>query len=171
MVAYLLFETDRLRGRRLTRADAGAMLAVYGDGPAMRYVGDGSAADAAEIDAWIGVTLRNYDTRGYGMIALEHRADGVIAGFAGLVHPGGQLVPELKYAFQRSYWGAGLATEAAVAMLRWGHRSLGLEEIIATIHPDNAASRRVLEKVGMVFRGARLDAQGEEEDWFASRRP
>lgn len=171
MTAHLLFETDRLRGRRLTRADAEAMLAVYGDGPAMRYVGDGSAADAAEIDAWIGVTLRNYQTRGYGMIALEHRADSAIAGFAGLVHPGGQALPELKYAFERDYWGAGVATEAADAMLDWGHGALGLEEIIATIHPDNAASRRVLEKVGMVFRGSRLDAEGEEEDWFSSRRP
>ena len=171
MTAHMLFETDRLRGRRITRADAEAMLAVYGDGPAMRFVGDGSAADAAEINAWIGVTLDNYDTRGCGMLALEHRADGVVAGFAGLVHPGGQALPELKYAFRQTYWGVGLATEAAAATLRWGRGALGLEEIIATIHPLNLASRRVLDKAGMLYRGSRLDAEGDEEHWFSLPSP
>ena len=59
-------------------------------------------------------------------------------------------------------------TEAAAATLRWGREALGLEEIIATIHPLNRASRRVLEKVGMLYRGSRLDAEGDEEHWFSS---
>ena len=164
-----LFVTERLAGRRLTRADADAMLAVYADEDAMRFVGDGSAADRAEIDAWIGVTLGNYATRGYGMVALEHREDGTVAGFAGLVHPGGQREPELKYAFHRRYWGRGLATEGARAMLAWGHGDLGLDEIIATIHPDHVVSRRVLERVGMVSQGQRTDADGKAEEWFVWR--
>lgn len=166
-----LFVTERLRGRRISRADAAAMLAVYGDPGAMRYVGDGTPADAAEIDAWIEVTLGNYATRGYGMIALESIDERRIAGFAGLVHPGGQTLAELKYAFHRDFWGKGLATEAARAMLAWGQGSFGLAEIIATVHPDHTVSQRVLEKAGMIFRGRRTDADGVPEAWFAWTAP
>lgn len=145
----LLFETERLRARMLTPADADALHAVYGDAEAMRWVGDGQPLDHATCVRWIGVTQRNYAKRGYGMSALELRSTGAVVGFCGLVHPGDQRHAELKYAFLRTLWGLGLASEAAQAMLAYGARQHQLYEIIATAAPDNAASRRVLSKAGM----------------------
>ncbi|MCH2099874.1 MAG: GNAT family N-acetyltransferase [Pseudomonadales bacterium] len=84
------------------------------------------------------------------MLALEHRADGLIACFEGLVPPGGQGLLELKYAPWRIEW--GLVAEAAAATLRWGREAHGLEEIIAGLHPRNRALRRALERAG-VFSG------------------
>jgi ribosomal-protein-alanine N-acetyltransferase len=58
---------------------------------------------------------------------------------------------EVAYLLGKLYWGQGLATEAALAGLRYGFQVLELETIVAIVHPENAASRRVIEKLGMPF--------------------
>ena len=112
-----IFETSRLLGRHLEPGDLGAMLEVYGDADAMRWVGDGQPLEESQCARWLEVTENNYRLRGYGMSTLVERASGEVVGFCGLVHPGGQSEAEIKYALKRRYWGLGLATEAARAML------------------------------------------------------
>jgi RimJ/RimL family protein N-acetyltransferase len=48
------------------------------------------------------------------------------------------------------HWGCGYATEAAASLLRFGQETLRLRDITATCKPENTASARVLEKIGMV---------------------
>jgi RimJ/RimL family protein N-acetyltransferase len=148
-VSDALFETERLVVRRLRRDDLGALLAVYGDRDAMRWVGDGEPLSRADALRWLDVTEHNVATRGYGMCALVDRATDAVVGFAGLVHPGGQAEAEIKYALARAHWGRGLATEAARGLLAWGARAFGLTRVIATTAPANHASHRVLRKAGM----------------------
>lgn len=62
---------------------------------------------------------------------------------------------EVKYAFLRSYWGQGLATEAVAALLAFAGEILGIEHVIATVAPDNTASHRVLAKARMTQRSPR----------------
>ena len=135
------------------------MFAVYGDADAMRWVGGGEPITQEGCAKWLEVTANNYRVRGYGMFALLDRRTGEVVGFCGLVHPGGQVDAEIKYALKRSYWGAGLATEAASAMLAYGATTHNLAEIIATTAPENAASHRVLLKAGM--RRAELRDNGD----------
>ena len=144
-----VFETARLRARRIDEPDVDAMLAVYGDREVVRFVGDGEPLDRAACQRWVEVTLENYRRRGYGMLALESRADGAVVGFCGLVHPGGQEDAEIKYAFLRSQWGQGFAGEAAPALLAWGAGARGLRRVIATVDPGHEASQRVLARAGM----------------------
>jgi len=56
---------------------------------------------------------------------------------------------EIGWVFHRAYHGQGYATEAAVALLRYGFEVLHLHRIIATCQPENVASWRVMEKLGM----------------------
>ena len=105
---------------------------------------------------WLEVTERNYAQRGYGMFTLEDRSSGGVVGFCGLVHPGGQPEPEVKYAFKRRVWGQGLASEAIPALLAFGHRAFGLARIIATVAPDHGASQRILHKCGATQLADRL---------------
>lgn len=58
---------------------------------------------------------------------------------------------ELLYALDRTAWGRGLATEAAGAALAYGFEVAGLGRIIGITRPANAASRRILEKLGMRY--------------------
>lgn len=167
----MLFHTPRLTVRHLDERDEGAMLDVYGDAGAMRWVGDGQPLDRETCQRWIAVTLNNYAARGYGMCAVVLRASGHIAGFAGLVHPGQQRLPEIKYALLRAHWGQGLATELVAAMLADSRGRLGLGEIIATVAPANAASQRVLAKAGMHTLPPRLNDDGSTSLMFSTRRP
>ncbi|MEZ4240466.1 MAG: GNAT family N-acetyltransferase [Myxococcota bacterium] len=153
----LVFATARLAGRRLVPDDAAALLAVYGDPEVARYVGDGQPLSPEESVRWVDVTHRNYALRGYGMFALELDETGELVGFAGLVHPGGQAEPELKYALGRPFWGRGLATEAARGLVAHGREAFGLARIIATVDPRNLASQGVLAKAGFAPAGARDD--------------
>lgn len=160
------FETPRLVAHRIGEGDVDAMLAVYGDREAMRWVGDGEPLDRAGCVRWVEVTLRNYATRGYGMWALRERASGQVIGFGGIVHPGGQPEAEIKYAFLRAAWGRGLATEAAAALLAHATGPLGLARVIATVAPANLASQRVLEKAGMARGALRSNEEGSTTQMF-----
>ena len=148
-MAAALFETQRLLCRRWIPADFEPLFAIYSDPIAMRWVGEGQPITREECEAWFHVTEANYTKRGYGMFALEEKASGNVIGFCGLVHPGGQELPEVKYAFLRSCWGGGLASEAVPALLAYGTQQLALHHIIATVAEDNLASQRVLAKSGM----------------------
>lgn len=158
--------TPRLQLRRLAADDVDALLAVYGDPLVVRWVGDRQPLPRAECQRWVDVTHRNYARRGYGMFALD-RLDGERAvGFCGLVHPGDQPEAEIKYALRRDQWGQGLATEAARALLAWGAAQCGLQRVIATAHPDNEASHRVLQKAGLRRGALRRNDDGSHTQLF-----
>lgn len=155
-----LFETPRLVARRITLEDVPAMLAVYGDREAMRYVGDGEPLDEAGCRGWVEVTDRNFERRGYGMVAFVERATGQAVGFGGVVHPGDQPEVEVKYAFRRDRWGEGFATEAVVELMRHAERVWDVRRVIATVDPANRASQGVLAKVGFVHAEDRRNEDG-----------
>lgn len=167
----VLFHTERLRVRPLVDGDQAALLQVYGDADAMRYVGDGQPLSAALCDEWVHVTARNRTTRGYGMNAVEHVLTGQVLGFCGLVHPGGQVQAEVKYAFARAHWGQGHAREVVPALLHHGFVRHGLPEIIATVHPDHAVSARVLHGAGLRRQPDRHNADGSVSQVWALQRP
>ena len=100
------------------------------------------------------------------MFALEEQGSGTAIGFCGIVHPGGQIEPEVKYAFLRSHWGRGLATEAVVGLLEYGGRSHALTHIIATTDPANTASHRVLRKAGFERSELRDNDDGSQTQLF-----
>lgn len=159
-MSAILFRTARLDVRALGPDDVDDLLAVYGDPEAMAPLGDGEVLSGERCAAWVEVTARNVAERGYGMSALVERATGTVVGFAGLVHPGGQVEAELKYALRRDAWGRGLGTEAARGVLAWGATAFDLPRVVATVHPGNVASRRVLAKVGMREEDPRTEDDG-----------
>jgi len=81
-------------------------------------------------------------------LAIERRGDRKVLGVVALDRAEGATSAELGYWIGRPYWGDGLATEAARALLAHGFDDLGLTEVTATVSPDNPASARVLEKLG-----------------------
>jgi RimJ/RimL family protein N-acetyltransferase len=161
-----MFETKRLRVRRLTPDDFDAMYAVYSDRDAMRWVDDGQPICQERCRQWIEVTQQNYARRGYGMSTAELLCDDSVVGFCGLVHPRGQATAEVKYALLRTHWGQGFATEMAQGMIDFGHQQFGIKQIIATIARENVASQRVIEKVGMQCIESREEDDGTLTDVF-----
>lgn len=91
---------------------------------------------------------------GFCFWAAEERTTGAFVGSIGLMRVpyDAHFTPavEVGWRIARSFWGAGIAPEAAEACLRHGFVALGLPEIVANTVPGNAKSRRVMEKIGMV---------------------
>lgn len=148
-MSVIVFRTERLLVRRLRSADLPAIHTVYGDADAMKWVGNGTPISYEDCARWMELTQRNYDVRGYGMFAVERLSVPGVIGFCGLVHPNNQLDTEIKYAYNRLFWGLGYATEAAKGLIEYGATAHKLVRIIASTDPANLASHQVLIKAGL----------------------
>jgi RimJ/RimL family protein N-acetyltransferase len=146
-----IVETTRLQMRRMTYDDVAALLTVFGDAEVMRFYT--APFDCQRMQEWVDWNQRSYTKCGYGLWALILRDTGELIGDCGLVN---QLVEdvqevEIGYHIRRDLWRQGLATEAALACRDYGFNNLGCKRLVSLIHPQNAASRRVAEKVGMTL--------------------
>lgn len=83
----------------------------------------------------------------YGLLAVQRLSDDAVLGYCGLIEGDGDQDPELAFELLRRFWGQGYAIEAATAVVGWA-RSSGHRSLRATVWDWNAASRRVLAKVG-----------------------
>jgi RimJ/RimL family protein N-acetyltransferase len=101
---------------------------------------------------------------------VEDKATSAFIGFIGLLYqeewPEGEHKTEVGWRIDRLFWGRGLATEGALASLRYGFEELRLERIISIAHPANLASRRVMEKAGLTLRGE-TRWRGTDVVWYA----
>lgn len=149
-ISYLT--TGRLLLRRFTPQDRDDLMGVFGDAEVMRF-GDG-VKSAAWVTGWLRDRLEDYARRGYGPYAVLRRDTLAFIGYCGLFYfpnVNGQAEIEIGYRLVRAAWGNGFATEAALAVRDAAFSTLGLRRLIAMIDPDNSASIRVAEKIGMRY--------------------
>ena len=88
--------------------------------------------------------------------AIERRGDGRLMGSIGLIADSARQygsVRSVGYSLGTAYWGRGYMTEALRAVTEYGFERMSLDLISATCYPDNARSRRVLEKCGFAYEG------------------
>ncbi|MBN1285178.1 MAG: GNAT family N-acetyltransferase [Anaerolineae bacterium] len=148
-----VIETDRLRLRPFAPDDAPIYAEViFADPDVTRYLPASQAAPLDRATRAIAMFADAWAANGYSIWAVERLSDGLFVGACGLMNiPDAPEEVELAYEFGKVYWGQGYATEAARACLRYGFEVGGLSQIVALAIPENAASRRVMEKLGMTF--------------------
>lgn len=149
-----VIETARLRLRPFTPADLDELAALLSDPTVMRYIGveGGKPLTRAETADVLARTVAGWQKNGFGRWAVLHKATARLIGLCGFrLH---ESTPELLYLLGNAHWGQGLAAEAARASLRYGFAELRFERIVAFTRPENVASQRVLQKLGMRFDGA-----------------
>ena len=99
-------------------------------------------------------------------LAVALKETGRVIGGVGLrVSRPQHFAGDMGYVFDPQYWGRGYCTEAAGALLEFGLRDLNLHRIYATCDPDNRASARVMEKIGMRYEGRLRDYTWEKGKW------
>jgi RimJ/RimL family protein N-acetyltransferase len=146
-------DTARLVLRRWAGHDVAPLAAINADPEAMRWIGDGSTRTEEQTRASIEAWERQWDTRGFGLFAVQVRETGELAGLTGLAVPSflPEIMPAVEIAWRlgRAFWGQGIATEAARAALRFGLADRGLERIVSIVQTGNDASERIMVKLGM----------------------
>ena len=113
----------------------------------------GGVASEDETAEWLERNLRHWAENGFGMFVFRDRETGELVARAGLrrIELGGRDEVEVAYAIVAERWGEGLATEIAEALVALAFERLGLPDVVAYTLPTNGASRRVMEKVGLVY--------------------
>ena len=151
----VLLETERLVLRRFAEADADDLFDLHGDPEVMRFLtgGEPTPRDVIE-DETLPRFLRSYErVEGFGFWAAVERSAGEFLGWFEFRPPegAGPGEVELGYRLRRCAWGRGYATEGARALIRDGFTRLGVRRVVAQTMAVNAASRCVMEKVGMTY--------------------
>ena len=113
----------------------------------------GGLRSAAETERFLHAQIAHWDRHGFGLFVFRERTSGAFVGRGGLRHVelAGRDEVELAYAVMAACWGQGLATEMAQAILRLGFYTIGLTDIVAFTLTTNAASHRMMEKLGFFF--------------------
>jgi RimJ/RimL family protein N-acetyltransferase len=165
----VVLETPRLRLRAFRSHDLDAYAAMCADPEVMRYLGPGLTL--SRTDSWrsIASMLGHWRLLGYGMWALESKADGAFLGRAGFLDPPGWPGFELGWTLAREHWGNGYATEAARAALTYAFDILGRDRVISLIRPGNERSVRVAGRLGAKLAGE-VDLLGSTALVYAVRR-
>jgi RimJ/RimL family protein N-acetyltransferase len=155
--------TERLELRWLTEDDAGLMLAIWNDPDFIRHVGDRGVRTLDQARTAMRDALALYRTHGYGAYRIAPRDGGPAMGICGLFKREQFEHPDIGYGLLPDYRGQGFVLEAARAVVAQARDRLGLETLYAIVTPSNAASIRLLEKIGMRRQGP-VRMAGEDED-------
>jgi RimJ/RimL family protein N-acetyltransferase len=148
-----ILETDRLVLRHLERGDLEGLFALYRDPEIRRYFPEGTLTrdETSEELEWF---LDGHPEHPrLGLWATIHKPSGRFIGRCGLLPwtIDDRAEVEVAYLLAREFWGQGLATEAARAIVRHAFDRLELSRVICLIDPANQASIRVAERIGMSF--------------------
>lgn len=173
-----ILETKRLLLRRFVIGDLDALFAFYNDPDVIKYIPDAprTYAETKEELEWF---LNGHPSHPkLGLWATIFKETDTFVGRCGLLPCtiDGQNEVEVAFAFSKAYWGQGLATEAAQALVQYGLEQLQLPRLICLIEKENLGSIRVATKIGMTFEKEGQDEKGpfllytlNKENKFASR--
>ena len=143
--------TARMTLTDITEADFVATYAADRDPMVARYVGDGlpeSRSFEGYCDHFNG-RISSWMNERYRMWVMRRHGDHALLGWVMLRPVNDTPHVEVGYRLPQSNWGKGYATEATRAVLAYGFDTVGLNEITAVTHRDNAASQHVLTKCGL----------------------
>jgi [ribosomal protein S5]-alanine N-acetyltransferase len=156
-------QSDRLAFYQLTLADSALMLRLLNEESFLRNIGDRGVRTLAQAEQYLqDGPLRSYQQHGFGMYRVVRKTDGVNIGLAGLVFREYLGIPDVGYALLPEYSGAGYASEAALAVYHYGKTVLNLPAIVGIVAPDNLASKKILEKIGLVTEKQILSADTDK---------
>lgn len=159
-----VIETPRLALRELIADDAAFILELVNDPSWLRHIGDKGVRTLDDARAYIASgPAASYARFGFGLWCVLSKATSEPVGICGLIKRDSLADVDIGYALLPRHAGFGFAHEAAAATLAHAREVLNLPRVVAIVSPDNAASIRLLEKLGLHFE-TRLRLPGQTTD-------
>ena len=169
----IILDTHRLMFRRLIMDDLDALFALYSDLEIRRYFPEGTLTyeETKEELEWF---LNGHpDHPQLGLWATIHKETDQFIGRCGLLPwtIDQRFEVEVAYLLDKKFWGQGLATEAAQAILQYGFEQLHYSRLICMMVPGNLASQKVAGKTGMILEKEMEDETGRFLLYSTGRQP
>ncbi len=145
-------ETERLTLRLLSTDDAAFILRLVNEPSFLQNIGDKCVRNLDDAAQYIlQGPIKSYEQNGFGLwlVALKNTLTPI--GICGLIKRDGLDDPEVGYAFLPEFWSNGYAFEAASEVLLFAQETLSIKRVLAITAPNNHASIRVLNKLGLQF--------------------
>jgi ribosomal-protein-alanine N-acetyltransferase len=148
----VILETKRLRLRRLAEQDAAFILELVNEPAFIQNIGDKGVGTLDDARNYIsGGPVASYVKYGFGLYCVELKETEEPIGICGLLKRDALDDVDIGFALLEKFRGRGFAYESGAAVMEHGHSTLGLKRIVAITSPDNEASIRVLQKLGLHF--------------------
>jgi ribosomal-protein-alanine N-acetyltransferase len=171
MAMNTILQTARLLLRPLEGSDLEALHSITSGPTVMQFVGDLKPFTLEKTERMIRDAVDHYRTRGFGEYAVMDKESGSLAGYGGFAVLPERTCVEIDYILRPEFWGRGLATELAAALVDHGFQRLRLDTIGASFDPQNHASMRVAAKVGLRYERTGVDEHGLPTVYYVMRRP
>jgi [ribosomal protein S5]-alanine N-acetyltransferase len=171
----ITLETPRLLLRPMLDTDDRGMFDLDSRPEVLRYLGIPPFTDIAQSQALIQYVQQQYAEHGIGRFAVEWKATGEFVGWAGLklnTEPlnGHVNYYDVGYRLLPQFWGRGIGTEAALAALELAFGQMNIPRVFAGVLPDNLASVKVLEKIGMQYVN-QFELLNLTWNWYVAEKP
>ena len=155
-MAKCLLETNRLRLKELSLDDSLALAPILSNPKVMRF--SLGRKNLQETVNFIREQMKSYEENGFGLLAVFEKESKSLIGYCGISiqEIEERHFLELGYRIDSAFWGQGIGTEAASAVRDYAFEVLGIANIISIIDPENRASLRIAQKLGMVRQGETL---------------
>ena len=166
----IVLETDRLLLRELSTDDAEFILELLNEPSFLRFIGDKGVRTLDDARQYIlEGPVASYELHGFGLYLTVLKEGAVPIGMCGLLKRESLADVDIGFAFLPAFWSRGYALESALAVKAYGQNTLGLKRIVAITNPDNEASIKLLEKIGLKYESMiRLSEDGPEIKLFGS---
>lgn len=155
-----ILETSRLYLREMVETDAQSVYELNRDPKVIKHTGDIPFKNTEDARKFL-IDYNHYEKYGFGRWAVIRMTDQAFLGWCGLKYTPELNEYDIGYRFYKKYWGMGYATEAAQACIEWGFQNIDTDIIIGRTMPENIASFKVLEKVGLKYYETRLENNGQ----------
>lgn len=158
LVTFVPIETNRLLLRKVSLEDAPAIFSILSEEQVVNSTaGLEQYTKINQAKELVNSIMHNYQIdSGHDPIvfAIADKKTGEFIGCVGFFGYNPLFSrAELGYFISPKYWGKGFVTEAAQVLVNFGFSNLQLNRIEATVFPENGASIRILEKIGMQCEG------------------
>jgi len=151
IIDVMTLETPRLILTTWESSDWVSFRPIATDPEVMRYITGGAPWPDERIQLFVEGQINLYRERGVCRWKAIDKETGDLAGFCGVGQWRTGLDLEIGWWLAPRFWGRGLASEAAIVALRDAFERVGLERVVSIAKPENLASRRIMEKIGMTF--------------------
>jgi|MGYP000735870297 [ribosomal protein S5]-alanine N-acetyltransferase len=170
----IFVETKRLILREILPTDIDGLFELDSDPEVHKYLGNKPIKDKTQIVDIINFIRQQYIDNGIGRWAIIDKKTNDFIGWTGLklvteLTNNHQNYYELGYRLIKRYWGQGIATETALASLKFAFDKLKTDEVYAIADCTNNGSNKILQKVGLQFIET-FDHNGIKHNWYKINR-